>query len=57
MKPEIKERAKDYIAKEKDASFRQEVEKLLAESGEAAEKELADRFYQNLEFGTAAFAG
>ena len=57
MKPEIKERAKDYIAKEKDANFRQEVEKLLGESGEAAEKELADRFYQNLEFGTGGLRG
>jgi phosphoglucomutase len=57
MKPEIKERAKDYIAKEKDANFRQEVEKLLSESGEAAEKELADRFYQNLEFGTGGLRG
>ena len=59
---EIKERAKDYIAKEKDANFRQEVEKLLSESGEAAEKELAskelaDRFYQNLEFGTGGLRG
>ena len=57
MKPEITERAKDYIAKEKDANFRQEVEKLLAEGGEAAEKELTDRFYQNLEFGTGGLRG
>ena len=57
MKPEIKERAKDYIAKEKDADFRQEVEKLLAQTGEEAEKELADRFYQNLEFGTGGLRG
>jgi len=54
---EIRERAKDYIAKEKDANFRQEVEKLLAESGHEAEKELADRFYQNLEFGTGGLRG
>ena len=57
MKPEIKERAKDYIAKERDANFRQEVEKLLADGTEAAEKELADRFYQNLEFGTGGLRG
>ena len=54
---QIKERAKDYIAKEKDADFRQEVEKLLAQTGEEAEKELADRFYQNLEFGTGGLRG
>ena len=54
---QIKERAKDYIAKEKDPFFRQEVEKLLAQTGEEAEKELADRFYQNLEFGTGGLRG
>jgi len=54
---QIKERAKDYIAKEKDPDFRQEVEKLLAQTGEEAEKELADRFYQNLEFGTGGLRG
>jgi phosphoglucomutase len=54
---EIRERAKDYIAKEKDANFRQEVEKLLSDTGQEAEKELADRFYQNLEFGTGGLRG
>jgi len=54
---QIKERAKDYIAKEKDPDFRQEVEKLLAQTGEETEKELADRFYQNLEFGTGGLRG
>jgi len=54
---EIKERAKDYISKEKDVNFRQEVEKLLAEGTENAGKELADRFYQNLEFGTGGLRG
>jgi len=53
----IIERAKDYISKEKDASFKQEVEKLLNDGGEAAQKELADRFYQNLEFGTGGLRG
>ena len=57
MKNEILERAKDYIAREKDAHFRQEVEKLLEQGGETAEKELADRFYQNLEFGTGGLRG
>ncbi|MDR1838117.1 MAG: phospho-sugar mutase [Treponema sp.] len=54
---EIIQRAKDYIAKEKDANFRQEVEKLLAEGTDAAEKELTDRFFQNLEFGTGGLRG
>ena len=53
-KTTIINRTKDYIAREKDADFRQEVEKLLAEN---AEKELADRFYQNLEFGTGGLRG
>jgi phosphoglucomutase len=50
----IIERAKDYITRENDPNFRQEVEKLLAENGEM---ELADRFYQNLEFGTGGLRG
>ncbi|MCL2185753.1 MAG: phospho-sugar mutase [Treponema sp.] len=54
---QIKERAKDYILKEKDINFRQEVEKLLADDSEKAQKELADRFYQNLEFGTGGLRG
>ena len=60
---EIKQRAKDYISKEKDAHFRGEVEKLLSDSEESsqqkqsAEKELTDRFYQNLEFGTGGLRG
>ncbi|MCL2806456.1 MAG: phospho-sugar mutase [Treponema sp.] len=54
---QIKERAKDYIAKENDAHFRGEVEKLLSQGGDTAEKELADRFYQNLEFGTGGLRG
>ncbi|MDR1566928.1 MAG: phospho-sugar mutase [Treponema sp.] len=47
-------RAKDYIAKEKDPGFRAEVEKLLA-AGDV--KELEDRFYRNLEFGTGGLRG
>ena len=50
----ITERAKDYIAREKDASFRKEVEDLLAAGNT---KELEDRFYQNLEFGTGGLRG
>jgi phosphoglucomutase len=47
-------RAKDYIDREKDGNFREEVEKLLA-AGDW--KELEDRFYRNLEFGTGGLRG
>ncbi|MCL2210892.1 MAG: phospho-sugar mutase [Treponema sp.] len=57
MKVEILEKAKDYIAREKDANFKGEVEKLLAKGDQEAEKELEDRFYQNLEFGTGGLRG
>ncbi|MDR1575237.1 MAG: phospho-sugar mutase [Treponema sp.] len=50
----IVERAKDYIAKERDAGFRSGVEKLLASEDW---KELEDRFYRNLEFGTGGLRG
>jgi phosphoglucomutase len=50
----IKGRALDYIAKEGDAGFRAEVEALL----EAEDwKELEDRFYRDLEFGTGGLRG
>ena len=51
---EIARRAQDYIAKENDAHFREEVETLLAAGNY---KELTDRFYQNLEFGTGGLRG
>lgn len=47
-------RAKDYIGKETDAGFRSEVEKLLAAEDW---KELEDRFYRDLEFGTGGLRG
>jgi len=54
-------RAKDYIARESEPAFRKEVEDLLARagSGEAGEdwKELEDRFYRDLEFGTGGLRG
>jgi phosphoglucomutase len=59
----IAERARDYIGRERDAGFRAEVEKLLADSsrgdeqGRAALGELEDRFYRNLEFGTGGLRG
>lgn len=51
---EILRRAKDYIAQEQDAGFRQEVQRLIDSDDRA---ELEDRFYQNLEFGTGGLRG
>ncbi|MBP5156714.1 MAG: phospho-sugar mutase, partial [Treponema sp.] len=57
-KKEIVTRAKEYIAEEKDESFRKEVEDLLNKADdEASYKELEDRFYQSLEFGTGGLRG
>ncbi|MDR3191780.1 MAG: phospho-sugar mutase [Treponema sp.] len=57
-KDDVIARAKDYIGKEKDPAFRKEVEDLLARADSAKEfKELEDRFYQNLEFGTGGLRG
>jgi phosphoglucomutase len=53
-KSKIIARAKEYIAREKDPRFKGEVEKLLEEGNF---KELEDRFYQNLEFGTGGLRG
>jgi phosphoglucomutase len=56
----IVSRAKDYIAHESEALFKAEVEALLAKSeknDEAAWKELEDRFYRDLEFGTGGLRG
>ena len=47
-------RAKKYIADEKDQRFRKEVEELVAKEDM---KELEDRFYQTLEFGTGGLRG
>jgi phosphoglucomutase len=50
----IRAKALDYVAKEGDANFRAEVEALLkAEDW----KELEDRFYRDLEFGTGGLRG
>ena len=51
---EILARAKQYIAEEKDDAFRKEVEDLVAAKDI---KELEDRFYQSLEFGTGGLRG
>jgi phosphoglucomutase len=46
--------AKEYIAREQDVYFKAEVEDLLAKQDW---KELEDRFYRNLEFGTGGLRG
>ena len=51
---EILKRAKAYIAEEKDVRFSKEVEELIAKEDY---KELEDRFYQTLEFGTGGLRG
>ncbi|MHB9291938.1 phosphoglucomutase [Hollandina sp. SP2] len=53
-KDAILAQAKDYIHKEKDVYFKTEVEKLLAVEDW---KELEDRFFRNLEFGTGGLRG
>ncbi|MDR2210357.1 MAG: phospho-sugar mutase [Spirochaetaceae bacterium] len=53
-KDAVFERARDYIAKEGDPHFRAEVEELL---GKEDWKELEDRFYRKLEFGTGGLRG
>jgi phosphoglucomutase len=47
-------RAEAYISEEKDAKFAQEVRDLIAKNDT---KELEDRFYQDLEFGTGGLRG
>jgi phosphoglucomutase len=51
---DLRARASDYISKEHDAAFRGEVERLLAAQDW---KELEDRFYRDLEFGTGGLRG
>jgi len=46
--------AKQYMAEETDPSFAKEVEELIAKNDE---KELFDRFYRQLEFGTGGLRG
>jgi phosphoglucomutase len=50
----ITARAEDYIAREQDRHFKAEVENLLAKQDW---KELEDRFYRDLEFGTGGLRG
>ncbi len=51
---EILALAQQYIAEEKDETFRKQVEDLVAKNDI---KELEDRFYQSLEFGTGGLRG
>ena len=51
---DIKACAKQYMAEETDPKFVKEVEELLAKNDE---KELFDRFYRQLEFGTGGLRG
>lgn len=53
-KSEILKRAKEYIAEEKDERFGKEIEELIAKEDY---KELEDRFFQTLEFGTGGLRG
>jgi len=53
-KDTILKRARDYIAKESDTAFKAEVEALI-QAGDM--KELEDRFYRDLEFGTGGLRG
>ncbi|CEM62676.1 phospho-sugar mutase [Treponema phagedenis] len=50
----ILERARAYLREEEDLSFVKEVEELIAKNDL---KELEDRFYQNLAFGTGGLRG
>ena len=50
----IEERAREYVKNETDESFRAEVESLLSAGDE---KELTERFYRDLEFGTGGLRG
>jgi phosphoglucomutase len=56
-KSAVIERAKEYIAHEGEPVFRAEVETLLAAGSPESEKELEDRFYRDLEFGTGGLRG
>ncbi|MBU0934924.1 MAG: phospho-sugar mutase [Spirochaetes bacterium] len=53
-KNQILARAKEYLEKESDQDFKAEVEKLIADNNM---KELEDRFYRDLEFGTGGLRG
>ncbi len=51
---ELRRRAREYVEYERDERFRTEVEELLESD---ADEDLADRFYEHLEFGTGGLRG
>lgn len=51
---DIRERAEEYVRFESDPTFRAQVEELLDKNNE---KELSERFYRDLEFGTGGLRG
>ncbi|UTC78361.1 phospho-sugar mutase [Treponema sp. OMZ 799] len=53
-KNEVLNRAKKYVSEEKEVKFADEVKSLIEKNDE---KELYDRFYRDLEFGTAGLRG
>ncbi|UTC75834.1 phospho-sugar mutase [Treponema sp. OMZ 792] len=53
-KNEVLNRAKKYISEEREVKFADEVKSLIEKNDE---KELYDRFYRDLEFGTAGLRG
>lgn len=53
---QILDRARNYVALEKNAVFSEQVEKLLEDPG-AKREDLRDRFYRDLDFGTAGLRG
>ena len=50
----LKQRARDYLEREKDRQFASEVKDILERNDK---KELEDRFYRDLEFGTGGLRG
>jgi phosphoglucomutase len=56
-KDTIRAQAQSYISREQDSHFKAEVEALLRNNAAENEKELEDRFYRHLEFGTGGLRG
>lgn len=54
MNPELLKKAEDYLANEEDDFFRNDLRKVIDAEDE---NELNDRFYRELEFGTAGLRG
>ncbi len=54
---EVRNQAEAYVSEETNLSFKQEVEELLASDSPQAAKDLEDRFYTRLAFGTGGMRG